>query len=174
MRFASRVAVVLSVAASLALVASAHADPLKCQRSILKDSGKFAQARIKALQKCEDGRLKGKVLTTCAADSKTQGSIQKARDKMHAAIGKNCGGADKTCGGGDDETLASISWPGVCPDFEGMGCTYTISDCGGTPTSGSSSVRPSAMRICAWTMSIPVTTSVTVCSTWMRGFTSMK
>jgi hypothetical protein len=131
MRFASRVAVVLSFAASLALVASAHADPLKCQRSILKDSGKFAQARIKALQKCEDGRLKGKVLTTCALDQKTQASLQKAEDKMRAAIGKNCGGADKACGGGDDETLASISWPGVCPDFEGMGCTNTISDCGG-------------------------------------------
>ena len=33
---------------------------------------------------------------------------------------------------------------------------------------------PMAMRICAFTMSMPVTTSVTVCSTWMRGFTSMK
>jgi hypothetical protein len=33
---------------------------------------------------------------------------------------------------------------------------------------------PSAMRIWALTMSRPVTISVTVCSTWMRGFTSMK
>ena len=33
---------------------------------------------------------------------------------------------------------------------------------------------PSAMRIWAFTMSRPVTISVTVCSTWMRGFTSMK
>jgi hypothetical protein len=33
---------------------------------------------------------------------------------------------------------------------------------------------PSVMRICALTMSMPVTSSVTVCSTWMRGFTSMK
>jgi hypothetical protein len=30
------------------------------------------------------------------------------------------------------------------------------------------------MRICAFTKSTPVTASVTVCSTWMRGLTSMK
>ena len=30
------------------------------------------------------------------------------------------------------------------------------------------------LRICALTMSMPVTSSVTVCSTWMRGLTSMK
>ena len=33
---------------------------------------------------------------------------------------------------------------------------------------------PAAMRIWLWTRSMPVTSSVTVCSTWMRGFTSMK
>ena len=33
---------------------------------------------------------------------------------------------------------------------------------------------PSAMRIWARTRSMPVTISVTVCSTWMRGFISMK
>jgi len=38
----------------------------------------------------------------------------------------------------------------------------------------SSKVAPPAMRICACGMSMPVTCSVTVCSTWMRGFTSMK
>ncbi len=38
----------------------------------------------------------------------------------------------------------------------------------------SASVLPSAIRICARTMSIPVTSSVTVCSTCTRGFTSMK
>ena len=36
------------------------------------------------------------------------------------------------------------------------------------------SERPCATRICARTRSIPVITSVTVCSTWMRGFISMK
>jgi len=33
---------------------------------------------------------------------------------------------------------------------------------------------PWVMAICALTRSMPVTCSVTVCSTWMRGLTSMK
>ena len=37
----------------------------------------------------------------------------------------------------------------------------------------SASVSPAAMRICAWTRSTSVTSSVTVCSTWIRGFISM-
>ncbi len=35
-------------------------------------------------------------------------------------------------------------------------------------------LSPAAMRICSWTRSMPVTSSVTGCSTWMRAFTSMK
>jgi hypothetical protein len=38
----------------------------------------------------------------------------------------------------------------------------------------SCSVLPPAMSSCEATMSTPVTSSVTVCSTWMRGFISMK
>ena len=38
----------------------------------------------------------------------------------------------------------------------------------------SARVSPAAMRICDETRSTSVTSSVTVCSTWMRGFISMK
>ncbi len=38
----------------------------------------------------------------------------------------------------------------------------------------SSNVSPDAMRICEMTRSTSVTSSVTVCSTWIRGFISMK
>ena len=38
----------------------------------------------------------------------------------------------------------------------------------------SASVSPAAIRIWDWTRSTSVTSSVTVCSTWMRGFISMK
>ena len=34
--------------------------------------------------------------------------------------------------------------------------------------------RREAIRICAWTRSTSVISSVTVCSTWIRGFISMK
>ena len=50
-------------------------------------------------------------------------------------------------------------------------CT-TMSSCEWMPMSAR--VAPPAMRICDCTRSIPVTSSVTVCSTWMRGFTSRK
>jgi hypothetical protein len=111
--------------------ATAHADAVKCQKSILKESGKFAQAEMKALAKCEEGRLKGKIVTTCALDAKTTTALSKADTKIRAAIEKSCGGADKICSTtGDNDSLASIGWPGACPDFEGMGCTNAITDCG--------------------------------------------
>jgi hypothetical protein len=122
----------LSLLATVALTATAQADAVKCQRSILKESGKFAQAKIKALSKCEEAKLKGKLppMTDCHLDAKTAASITKAETKLRAGIDKACGGADKDCGtAGDNDTLASISWPGVCPDFEGMGCTNSISNC---------------------------------------------
>ena len=40
--------------------------------------------------------------------------------------------------------------------------------------SRSARVAPAAMSICDCTRSTAVTSSVTVCSTWMRGFISMK
>ena len=51
----------------------------------------------------------------------------------------------------------------------------TLAEATGTPEAATSPIAaPPAMRICALTMSMPVTSSVTVCSTWTRGFTSMK
>ena len=49
-----------------------------------------------------------------------------------------------------------------------------ISSCGGTPLAAVPMAAPWEIRICALTMSMPVTTSVTVCSTCTRGLTSMK
>jgi hypothetical protein len=51
---------------------------------------------------------------------------------------------------------------------------HGISSCGGIAISSLKSVCPAATRICERTRSMPVTHSVTVCSTWMRGFISMK
>jgi hypothetical protein len=120
----------LSLVATVVLAAPAHADPVKCQRSIVKESGKFAQAKMKALSKCEEGRLKGKIVTTCAADVKTQDAITKAAGKLNAGVEKSCGGADKDCSTmGDNDSLASIGWGAVCPDFEGKGCTNSIGNC---------------------------------------------
>ncbi len=125
--------------ASLALLAiavcapRAGADPIKCQQAIAKGSSAFLQARVKALQKCNDGIVK--VGSGSCPDSKASASITKAQDKLLATIGKACGGADKTCGGDNtDDTLASIGWPSVCPNFEKGTCENPITDCSGIAT----------------------------------------
>jgi hypothetical protein len=126
------VACTLSLFAFVVLAPNAHADAIKCQRGILKESGKFAQARMKVLKKCEENKLKGKLpgATVCTFEPKTSEALTKASTKLAAGINKSCGGADKVCGaGGDDDSLASIGWPGVCPDFEGQGCNNTITNC---------------------------------------------
>ena len=62
------------------------------------------------------------------------------------------------------------------------GSSVVIRHCSAAPRSTtvswesprSASVSPEAIRSCDWTRSTSVTSSVTVCSTWMRGFISMK
>lgn len=72
-----------------ASVAGAQDIP-KCQRAVVKGAQKYASARMKALQKCEEGRLTGKIVTTCAADAKTQDKIGKAATKLSDGIAKAC------------------------------------------------------------------------------------
>ena len=122
----------------LVLALPAHADPLKCKGAIVKSAGQFAQARFKALQKCEDRIVKGKLalFTDCREDSSTTAAIDKAERKLKATLSKACGGKNKVCDAGDtggatdDDSLASIGWEvGSCPDFESAGCINTLEDC---------------------------------------------
>ena len=73
----------LSLTAVALLATGAHADPIKCQRSILKESGKFAQAKIKALAKCEEAVLKGKFppATNCHIEAKAAGCDHQGGDQ---------------------------------------------------------------------------------------------
>jgi hypothetical protein len=124
------------VVAGACTVSLAAADPLKCQRAIGKASSGLAQARLKALAKCEEMKLKGKLpaSTTCSGEPKTAAALTKADDKLAAAVAKGCGGADKACGGGDDDSIDAIAWPHACPEFEGLVCNNAIADCGGIAT----------------------------------------
>jgi len=117
----------LVTALMLAIALPADAEPLKCQRSILKEATKLARTRMKELQKCEDQKLKGTLpgATDCAAEPK----IAKAETKLRARLEKSCGGADRTCGTADDEPLPGIGWPAACPDFQELGCTNAIAGC---------------------------------------------
>lgn len=109
----------------------AYADPLTCQRSILKESTKLARARIKQLQKCEDRKLKGALpgATECSTEPTTAAKIAKAESKLLAHLDRSCGGPDRTCGTDDDEPLAGIGALSSCPDFQELGCTNPIAGC---------------------------------------------
>ena len=72
---------------------------------------------------------------------------------------------------GDEVVLRVL---GGDPALDRVRRAVVISSCGGMFSGASCSLWPWATRIWLLTMSTPVTTSVTVCSTWMRGLTSMK
>ena len=127
------VAAIATVSSVGMVVGTAHADAksaAKCSAAIIKAGAAFAQSEAKTLQKCRDATLKGK---TCDP-VKTQTSLDKAQTKLDTSIVKACRGKDKSCNtldaDGSQPTLAEIGWDiGTCPDFEGKGCTNTITDC---------------------------------------------
>jgi hypothetical protein len=114
----------------------------KCQRAIGKEASKFVQAKMKALQKCEDKKVLGQHTDPCpdagaAAGSpakKAADAIGKAISKLTAAIAKKCGGSDKACAttGGGQEDPENLGFFTTCPDFESSGlgnCTQAITTC---------------------------------------------
>ncbi len=122
----SRVSHAASLAvALLAIVAyagTAHADVVKCQKTIAKESSKFLQAKTKAMQKCYDATVKNGG-GTCPND-KASGAIAKAASKLSAGIGKACGGDDKVCGGNlNNEPDQDAIFSEQCPDVERASCT---------------------------------------------------
>ncbi len=105
--------------------ADAKADT-KCRAAIGKNAASFAQAKLKLLQKCNEGLVKkGLPLGTCP-DEKTQAKIDKAKTKTDGAIVKSCAGKDKTCGTGDD---AAPGFPGTCPNLENGTCDGAVANC---------------------------------------------
>ncbi len=109
----------------------AHADALGCQRAVAKASAQFAQAKMKALQKCADGVVRHTSMGPCP-DGKASAKVAKAESKLRAAVSKGCGGADRACGaGGDDTAPNTVGWGASCPNFEGGSCANAIADCSG-------------------------------------------
>jgi hypothetical protein len=118
-------------------------DTIKCKRAIAKEASKFTKAKTKALQKCEEAKVKDKHADPCpnpsglpgTAGRKAADKIAKAVSKLGAKIAGACGGDDKACGGNlANETGGALAgFPFQCPDFEGAGCTGSIEQlsCGG-------------------------------------------
>lgn len=117
--------------------AATEAGVLQCGRAITDGFVKFARARAKALQRCEENTVQDKQPpgTVCPLDSEVVASLVVARAGLAADIRDKCGGRNRTCNAGDtgddaDVPLASVGWDlGACPDFEGTGCTNPIGDC---------------------------------------------
>ena len=101
---------------------AAHADPFLCRRAIVGATARFAQAKMKALQKCEDGVVARR--NGLCPDGKAGAKIAKAGYKLRRAIGKACGGLDANCGtGSDDDALVDIGWDlGTCPNIASGSC----------------------------------------------------
>lgn len=113
----------LTAAAVATLVAlgdtAAQGAETKCRQAIAKASAKFEAKKIKALQKCKDGVLKGKITPPCP-DAKATDKINKAATKLQDAIAKDCELAD----------VALILPGGSCPRFattdESGSCDVTV------------------------------------------------
>jgi len=88
MRFAALAAAALAFGAT----AAGAQDITKCRQAIVKNGQKYASSITKAQQKCEEGRLKGKILTACSADLKTTDKINKAATKLSDGVVKACTG----------------------------------------------------------------------------------
>jgi len=122
-----------AIGVEIASPTEARADALACQRAIAKASAAYVQGRTKALARCQDGKVKGRIRPDdpCTGDPTTLRSLESLWVGLFADINRNCGGANRDCGDGDDLPLASSGWADVttCPDFEGRGCTNTIATC---------------------------------------------
>ena len=124
------IAAVAALLLVITVAPEAAAEPTACKREIARAGNKFGQAKLKALQKCEDGVLTGKIAGPCP-DAKASSAIAKASTKLQNAIAKRCGGADASCAStGDNDSLASIGWPASCPNIVSGSCSGAITHCG--------------------------------------------
>jgi parallel beta-helix repeat protein len=121
--------VIITLALTPLIAAPAHADPVACQREIVKRAAKLVQLKTKQLHKCEDRVLTGKSAGPCP-DAQVAAKIAKAESKLRAQVAKRCGGNDRTCGTADDTALATIGWDvGRCPSFAAGACDGPIAAC---------------------------------------------
>jgi hypothetical protein len=118
------------------LVPATTGDLNKCQVAVGKATSAYLNSSSKALQKCWDAKLNGKIgpsancIDPNPGDGKYQAAISKAEGKKVSAICKACGGADKQCDGNNDFTPAQIGFPSTCPSVTVPGG----SACGGPVT----------------------------------------
>jgi len=117
--------VLAALAVASALAGPARAVPEQCRAAIIKASAAFVQAESRALRRCGERIVRGKLPpgTDCLAHLPTANALSRAGDKLRARVTKACGGSDRTCGTADDDPLAEIGWDiGSCPFIVGAPC----------------------------------------------------
>jgi hypothetical protein len=124
-------AVALLVGLATSAGAGESSKPGKCEQVIERAGASYLAAYTDTLRRCEKLRLQGVLSADVDCQTNSADELQGIRIDLEDAIGKACGGADKTCGTPDDVTLAEAGWADVthCPDIDGSGCTNSISTC---------------------------------------------
>ena len=85
----------------IALAAPAHADPVKCQKTLLKGLAKYKKTYLKAFEKCLDGENEGKITGTppVCPDVAAQVKISTTASKINAKVSNACLPGDLTTAG---------------------------------------------------------------------------
>jgi hypothetical protein len=84
-----------ALAAALLLIGSAQAEPVNCQKQIVKNLLKFKKTYLKKVGKCVDNQNLGKIPGPCP-DAATQLKIQTTSDKIRIKIAAACPVPDLT------------------------------------------------------------------------------
>lgn len=129
----------------LGVTSPVAAEPVKCQRAIVKGGAQVLQATAKALAKCEASVIKGSIPGPCP-DAKALAASDKATAKMRAAFDQACGGVDQVCGSNrvDEDAPASLGWPEQCPNLARGDCANAITHCGDIATCVACTARTAA------------------------------
>jgi hypothetical protein len=93
----------LAVAVSLVCVGSVRAEPVNCQKQIVKNLLKFKKIYLKKAGKCIDNENLGKIPGPCP-DAATQLKVQTVATKVHDKIAESCPAPD----------LATLGFPNNC------------------------------------------------------------
>ncbi len=111
-------AMLLIFSASYAAAIPLTSDEAKCQKTVATQGRVFFKKRIKALQKCNDDIIKGKLAsgTDCTLESKAASKITKAETKFSAKVGGKC----------TDALVAALDFGGQCA---GAATTATLTSC---------------------------------------------
>jgi len=109
--------------------------PERCQRTIGTVTQKLVAAEVAAIEKCWDGRVRGRHTGECPDELAPRGTdprraferIARARAKHAKTICRACGGGDRACGGADDsDPVGEIGFRAACDDVH----VHDLEECG--------------------------------------------